>query len=172
MGQIIDKGNRSKAFSVFVNDQEYLLNLPGHPVTPKWLILETQKLSNNFNIIGLRTKAGLEAIDSLLSFQDSLIQSDVPVTSLQAILKQENIDDISLESYSPIKILGNGGFCKVYLVQNKSTGKLHAMKVMKKSFIMQKNKTNQVHTELKILETLDHPFIIKLYAAFQTVLKN
>lgn len=38
-----------------------------------------------------------------------------------------------------VKVIGRGGFGKVYLVQKKSSGKVYAMKVLSKDQIAQKN---------------------------------
>jgi serine/threonine protein kinase len=89
---------------------------------------------------------------------------------LEAVIKQKDGNLLSLEMYQPIKVIGNGGFCKVYMVLNKATGGIFAMKVMDKEFIAEKNKTEQVLTELRIMEGLEHPFITSLHSAFQTVI--
>jgi serine/threonine protein kinase len=54
-------------------------------------------------------------------------------------------------------------------VREKSTGKLFAMKVVSKTGADAEDRIRQVTTEKKIIEQLDHPFIIKLYSAFQSV---
>jgi serine/threonine protein kinase len=42
------------------------------------------------------------------------------------------------------------------------------MKVLKKKHMIIKNQVEHIKTERKILELIDHPFIIKLKYAFQT----
>lgn len=71
-----------------------------------------------------------------------------------------------------LKLLGKGGYGKVFLVrktngQNKN--KIFAMKVLKKATIV-RNAKDTAHTkaERNILEGVRHPFIVDLIYAFQT----
>ena len=74
---------------------------------------------------------------------------------------------ISREDFDEIKLLGRGSFGKVLLVRYKNNGKLYAMKVLKKSVIKRKREEVHTKTERKILEQINHPFIMSLYFAFQ-----
>ena len=49
---------------------------------------------------------------------------------MQEPQKKKSIDD-----YSIISVVGKGSYAKVFLVKDNSTGKLHAMKVLKKEKI-------------------------------------
>ena len=42
---------------------------------------------------------------------------------------------ISKEDFDPIKVIGRGGFGKVYMVKKRSNGKIYAMKVLSKDQI-------------------------------------
>ena len=66
-------------------------------------------------------------------------------------------------------MIGIGGFSKVYEVREKETGTLYAMKVVNKSNIEKENKVRQMVVEKKIIEQFQHPFIVSLHSAFQTV---
>ena len=58
------------------------------------------------------------------------------------------------------------------LVRHKVTGQLYAMKVMRKDRIKRDKKVMQIMTERRILESVqdnNHPFIIKMHSAFQSV---
>lgn len=46
---------------------------------------------------------------------------------------------ISLESFDIIKVIGKGSFGKVFLVRDKAKKTIHAMKVLKKDYIIKKN---------------------------------
>lgn len=74
---------------------------------------------------------------------------------------------ISKEDFEEMKLLGRGTFGKVLLVKKLSSGNLYAMKVLKKSVIKMKQQEVHTRTERKILETVDHPFIVNLHYAFQ-----
>jgi serine/threonine protein kinase len=56
----------------------------------------------------------------------------------------------------------------VLLVRHKSTGRLYAQKRFKKaSIIVHKEVIEQTKTERAILESVSHPFVVKLFYAFQ-----
>ncbi len=69
------------------------------------------------------------------------------------------------ESYEFDKeVLGLGSFGKVVMAKNKDSGVKRAIKVIPKTNIENKNK---ILSEIKILKTLDHPNIVKLYETFE-----
>jgi len=85
-------------------------------------------------------------------------------------LQGDNIitPNISLEDFQIIKTLGKGSFGKVLLVKSTlEEGKYYAMKVLKKSMLKQKKQIVHTKTEREILEKIKHPFLVRLYFAFQ-----
>ena len=71
-----------------------------------------------------------------------------------------------------LKVLGKGGYGKVFQVKKTSghdTDKLYAMKVLKKATIA-RNAKDTAHTkaERNILECIKNPFVVDLIYAFQT----
>jgi hypothetical protein len=75
---------------------------------------------------------------------------------------------INLEAFKIIKVIGKGSFGKVYLVRDKASGILYAMKVLKKDYIIRKNQVEHTKTERSVLGYARHPFIVGLNMAFQT----
>ncbi|XP_076871472.1 ribosomal protein S6 kinase beta-2-like isoform X2 [Brachyhypopomus gauderio] len=76
------------------------------------------------------------------------------------------------DCFELLTVLGKGGYGKVFQVrkvQGSQTGKIFAMKVLKKAKIV-RNAKDTAHTraEREILETIRHPFIVDLWYAFQT----
>jgi serum/glucocorticoid-regulated kinase 2 len=67
-----------------------------------------------------------------------------------------------------LSIIGSGTYGKVILVKKKGSKELFAMKVIKKALIIEKEQVRHTMSERKILEKIDHPFIIKLRYAFQS----
>jgi serine/threonine protein kinase len=65
-------------------------------------------------------------------------------------------------------LIGKGSFGEVYLVQKKTSGKYYAMKILPKSKIIGQNLTKYAYAERNIQSTTIHPFIVRLFCAFQT----
>eukprot|EP01123_Difflugia_compressa_P014001 TRINITY_DN6867_c0_g1_i1.p1 TRINITY_DN6867_c0_g1~~TRINITY_DN6867_c0_g1_i1.p1 ORF type:complete len:406 (+),score=64.95 TRINITY_DN6867_c0_g1_i1:170-1219(+) len=72
------------------------------------------------------------------------------------------------DDFASLKTIGEGAYGKVYQVQDKSTDKIYAMKVLKKSHLLKKKAISCIITEKDILKKIRHPLIIKLYCTFQT----
>ena len=81
---------------------------------------------------------------------------------------QQKTGKVGNDDFSLIQVIGTGTYGKVLLVKKKDTGKLYAMKVLKKSKIKKLKQVQHTMTERKILEKINNPFIIKLNFAFQT----
>jgi tRNA A-37 threonylcarbamoyl transferase component Bud32 len=73
-----------------------------------------------------------------------------------------------LSDFELLKVLGRGAFGKVMQVRKKDNGKIYAMKILKKRAIIARNQVEHTKAERKILQTLEHPFLMKLRFAFQT----
>ena len=77
--------------------------------------------------------------------------------------------------FEPIKVLGQGSYGKVLLVREIASGRLFAQKQLKKASLIINQDTNEIHktnyqrtlNEKQILESVNHPNIVKLYYAFQ-----
>ncbi|KAF7730956.1 serine/threonine protein kinase psk1 [Apophysomyces ossiformis] len=83
--------------------------------------------------------------------------------------ESKNHKKVGPDDFQSLCVLGRGAFGKVFLVKHQSSGSLYAMKVLKKaSLIVQGKSAEHVKTERQILEEVRHPFIVKLYYAFQT----
>ena len=74
------------------------------------------------------------------------------------------IDDYTLENK-----IGKGSFGEVYLTTQKGSNKLFATKKMQKSIVLQPKVKKFFNNEIKILQSIDHPNIIKLYKIKQTI---
>ena len=64
--------------------------------------------------------------------------------------------------------LGDGAFSRVWLVSEKKTGGVYAMKVQEKKHLLRKRSVGRAILERDILARLNHYFVVKLIYAFQT----
>jgi serine/threonine protein kinase len=78
---------------------------------------------------------------------------------------------LTVEDFDLLKVLGKGGFGKVMLVKLKSdpSGELLAMKSLRKAALIKRKQLEHTETERKIAQTIQHPFLVNLRYAFQTV---
>jgi serine/threonine protein kinase len=63
----------------------------------------------------------------------------------------------------------SGSFGKVFLVRMIANKKVYAMKVLKKDEVVRRRQVEHTKTERRIMEAVEHPFIVSLRFAFQTV---
>lgn len=80
-------------------------------------------------------------------------------------------DNLRVEDFELLKVVGKGSFGKVMQVKKKDTGNIYAMKVLKKDQLVKRKQVAHTQTERKVLESIDHPFIVSLRFAFQTETK-
>lgn len=76
--------------------------------------------------------------------------------------------EVGPASFDKIKLIGKGDVGKVYLVREKKSTRLYAMKVLSKKEMIKRNKIKRALAEQEILATSNHPFIVTLYHSFQS----
>jgi len=76
---------------------------------------------------------------------------------------------LTIDSFEKIKVLGKGTFGQVFLVYRRNDEKKTrmALKTIPKSLIKEREETEHMRSEREVLCLIDHPFLIKLYHAFQ-----
>jgi len=100
-------------------------------------------------------------------------------------IKVRNVE-VGPGSFDKIKLIGKGDVGKVYLVREKKSSRLYAMKgtikavaellvkaanltvVLSKKEMIKRNKIKRALAEQEILATSNHPFIVTLYHSFQS----
>ena len=82
--------------------------------------------------------------------------------------KHKTIKTVGLDDFQIIKVLGRGTFGKVCLVQYKPTKEYYAMKSLKKDVLLDMDQVESTILEKKILQSLDHPFLVGMIFCFQT----
>lgn len=71
-----------------------------------------------------------------------------------------------MKDFKMLTTLGSGTYGKVVLVKHSETQKLYAMKILKKKEIKEKNQVEHTKTERRVLEKVQHPFIVRMKYAF------
>ena len=76
---------------------------------------------------------------------------------------------IDLKKFKILSLLGVGGFGTVFKVRHILTGKIYAMKVMNKNYIIKKKYLHYVVSEFEIMKSLSgFPFVLDLHYCFQS----
>ena len=78
---------------------------------------------------------------------------------------------LSVDDFTTIKVIGKGSYGKVLLVKKNDDEQIYAMKVLKKKVMIKRNQVTHIKAERRIMELIDHPFIVKLRYAFQNTKK-
>ena len=91
---------------------------------------------------------------SFLSFTPIKITNELIVSESKSNSEKE---------YKKIKFLGEGSYASVYKVQNRFTGSICAMKIIKKKFANSSKEEKEILNEINILRMMDHPNILKLF---------
>lgn len=73
---------------------------------------------------------------------------------------------VNESSFEILKLLGKGYFGRVFLVEKKDTKDLYALKVISKLDVIKRKFFDSLVNEKKIMEAIDHPFVIKLNYCF------
>jgi serum/glucocorticoid-regulated kinase 2 len=82
--------------------------------------------------------------------------------------RRDDIKEVHLEDFLILKVLGRGSFGKVCLVEHIPTKEIYAMKSLKKDVLIDQDQIENTLLEKKILQSLDHPFLVGLVFCFQT----
>ncbi|XP_016898545.1 serine/threonine-protein kinase N2-like isoform X2 [Cynoglossus semilaevis] len=78
---------------------------------------------------------------------------------------------MQMDDFRYISVLGRGHFGKVLLAEFKNTGKLYAIKALKKRDIVTRDEVDSLMSEKRIFEMINasrHPFLVNLHGCFQT----
>lgn len=83
-------------------------------------------------------------------------------------LKDSKKKKVSLEDFEQICTIGKGSFGKVIQVRKKDTGRIYAMKILRKSDLIARQEVEHTRSEQHILRLMRHQFVVGLKYSFQT----
>lgn len=82
--------------------------------------------------------------------------------------RHNSIKQVGVDDFKVLKVIGRGSYGKVCLVEHISTHELYAMKSLKKDVLLDEDQVESTLLEKKILEKVDHPFLVGMVFCFQT----
>jgi len=77
-------------------------------------------------------------------------------------------NSVSLQDFELLTMVGKGSYGRVIQVRKIDSGKIYALKVLNKDDLVNTNQVQSTKTERRVLEVINHPFIVKLHFAFQS----
>lgn len=101
-----------------------------------------------------------------ISASDSSCLTSTPIKGSQ-ITSKTNVGP-NEHDYEILKLISNGAYGSVYLVKHKQTRQRFALKKINKNNLMLRNQVEQVFIERDILSFTDNPFVVTMYASFET----
>uniref|UniRef100_A0A8C7ZI11 protein kinase C n=1 Tax=Oryzias sinensis TaxID=183150 RepID=A0A8C7ZI11_9TELE len=90
---------------------------------------------------------------------------------MTAVLSCRKDAGLQMEDFQCLSVLGRGHFGKVLLAEYKKSGKLYAIKALKKGEIVTRDEIDSLMCEKRIFEAINkaqHPFLVNLHGCFQT----
>ena len=155
------------------NTPLHIAFLSRHRKFAEWLL----RKEPNLELLNARGKSPLDIVSKgfvrMREVQDKEIEdlfqpSKVGNETVEKIGVFEETRSASPLDFSVMKQLGKGSFGEVYLVKHNPSGKMYAMKILKKNMILTQNLVRYALTERNVMSYLNHPFIVSLKYAFQT----
>jgi len=132
-------------------------------------------MTDMFLIDDLKPESEEEKLNNRIHLLE--INDNVEVIDIVKESDKKNANKVCIEDFEIRRVLGTGGFGKVFQVARttgRQKGKIFAMKVLKKAVIVRNKETKEVEREVNVHAKLErdvllavrHPFIVDLHYAF------
>uniref|UniRef100_A0A914BZQ2 Ribosomal protein S6 kinase n=1 Tax=Acrobeloides nanus TaxID=290746 RepID=A0A914BZQ2_9BILA len=122
------------------------------------------------NVDSQTTLADAQGSDEDADSGNNSQEPEEPTTEIEVKEFRKEGEKANASQFELLKVLGQGSFGKVFLVRKvkgRDSGKLYAMKVLKKATLKVRDRM-RTKMERNILAQIRHPFIVRLHYAFQT----
>ena len=143
--------------------------------TLKNFVTKKKKKKKDNSFSKMDTKYLIDTADFINKNSKEILAKDANVNSKEdkkrrntIFSRHKTIKIVGLDDFQIMKVLGRGSFGKVCLVQYKETKEYYAMKSLKKDVLLDQDQVESTILEKKILQTLDHPFLVGMVFCFQT----
>ncbi|SCV73827.1 BQ2448_6257 [Microbotryum intermedium] len=90
---------------------------------------------------------------------------------IQVAFKPGTNEAMSIDAFDLLKVIGKGSFGKVMQVRKKDTGRIYALKTLRKAHIVSRSEVTHTLAERTVLAQVNNPFIVPLKFSFQNAEK-
>lgn len=80
--------------------------------------------------------------------------------------RKKKAAEAKLEEFERLKLVGKGTFGKVFKVKHRTTGKIYAMKTIRKDTVLDNQSLDSLKLEMEVLEKVDHQFLVNMDYVF------
>jgi serum/glucocorticoid-regulated kinase 2 len=78
---------------------------------------------------------------------------------------------LTIDSFELLTVIGKGSFGRVMQVRKRDTGRIYALKTIRKAHVASRNEIEHTLAERMVLARVNHPFIVPLKFSFQSEAK-
>jgi len=131
-------------------------------INTKTFVQQATAVADERCVLGMLTE---KDIYSVIRDRSRLYNSNEDGEQISSVSKEV----IKLDDLEKHRVLGVGSFSRVWLVSRKNANEqvAYALKVQKKRNLIDLKQVKGVYRELQIMESLNHPFIIKMVNTYQ-----
>ncbi|GAA6014338.1 hypothetical protein JCM10207_005424 [Rhodosporidiobolus poonsookiae] len=90
---------------------------------------------------------------------------------VQVSYKPATTEHLTINDFDLLKVIGKGSFGKVMQVRKKDTGRIYALKTIRKAHIVSRSEVTHTLAERTVLAQVNNPFIVPLKFSFQNAEK-
>ncbi|GAA5873705.1 hypothetical protein JCM1840_003008 [Sporobolomyces johnsonii] len=87
---------------------------------------------------------------------------------IQVAFRPAKPEPLTIDSFELLKVIGKGSFGKVMQVRKKDTGRIYALKTIRKAHIVSRSEVIHTLAERTVLATVNSAFIVPLKFSFQS----
>lgn len=103
-----------------------------------------------------------------LDYVNHPLPDQLPPVESQGPDIEPGANEIGVDDFTLLNVIGIGSFGKVLLVRKKDNQRVYAMKILHKKAIVERNEVEHTRSEKSILMKLECPFLVRLHYSFQT----
>ena len=127
-------------------------------------------IENKYNLKSLASNKLtniLQNIKNLNINEEEKLKIIKEINDIQIQKIRKNREKQTIREYESLSIIGRGAFGEVHVCREIKTGKIYAVKKIKKDVLLEKNQIIHIRSEQQFMSKVKSPWIVDLKASFQ-----